>query len=500
MGHITRIVIEPYQEAWTTLFQKEKTKLKELFQALPILIFHIGSTAIVGAKAKPIIDILIVVTIRSTIFSYRDALKELGYDLKGECGVRGRVFAQKRGPQWFHLHFFEEGDPEIARLLRFVSYLNRHQKMRDQYVRLKEELAPLTGRARRRDDLAKSLASTNSANLTERGIIKEIDYMAAKEAETWVQLPDLGPKKSSWTSEEILQALDDNLHLEMTYFAKYVPSRENLFEPDVTVIQSSVKSDTFNVVLSAHFEERRLSERVAHVIELFHKKELPFTWWVGPLDTPQGLSQELMRQGLKLKEGAVAMYKALDGDLYRAQEGLVNLYEARHCQIEAKRSERRFGKVAASTNSPNLTERGIVPLTHRLDVKRVLNEDDFFDFDSVHVGSSGSPEVFEKLFRPIPPVLYREGSPWEMYTGYKDGKPIVTGILVFHAHVAGIYYFTTLSQERRKGYGTEMMHSLLKRAKDKGYFLSILHASQMGKRLYERFGFKACGSYSEFGF
>ncbi len=58
--------------------------------------------------------------------------------------------------------------------------------------------------------------------------------------------------------------------------------------------------------------------------------------------------------------------------LYRAQEGLVNLDVARRSRIGAKRPERRrpsligkdeeegrFGKVAASTNSPNLTERGI---------------------------------------------------------------------------------------------------------------------------------------------
>ncbi len=62
---------------------------------------------------------------------------------------------------------------------------------------------------------------------------------------------------------------------------------------------------------------------------------------------------------------------ALLEEVYRAQEGLVNLYEARQSQIGAQQPERRrpsscrkgeeegrFGKVAASTNSPNLTERG----------------------------------------------------------------------------------------------------------------------------------------------
>jgi ABC-type transport system involved in cytochrome bd biosynthesis fused ATPase/permease subunit len=58
-------------------------------------------------------------------------------------------------------------------------------------------------------------------------------------------------------------------------------------------------------------------------------------------------------------------------NLYHAQEGLVNFDSARQSQIEAQRSDReshsktmadekdRFGKVAASQNSPNLTERGI---------------------------------------------------------------------------------------------------------------------------------------------
>ena len=74
----------------------------------------------------------------------------------------------------------------------------------------------------------------------------------------------------------------------------------------------------------------------------------------------------------KLESYQIHLYCQESDTPHRAQEGLVNLDSARQSQIEASRSDRRspapsgqgeekdrFGKVAASPNSPNLTERGI---------------------------------------------------------------------------------------------------------------------------------------------
>lgn len=433
--------LSDYHPEWPELFQKERESLLSQFERQSVEIMHIGSTAIVGAKAKPVIDILIRVNQFSMLDPFYKKLEALGYTLKGECGVRGRLFAQKKGKIWYHLHFFEEDNPEVARHLRFVAYLNDHHKMREAYVALKEKLA------------LQFVGDRHSYTMKKSALIKEIDYMAAKAADMWLKLPPLGPKKRIWTEEEIIEALDANTYLQMTFFAKYIPAREILPQPDVTVIQApKVFDDTFNVIFGARFDGD-FGKRIQNVVALYRERGLPFSWWVGPCDLPPSLSDELKSQGLVCTEENVAMYKEL---------------------VE---------KVVCSSD---------------LSWKRVLNEESLREFDAVHVGTGGNPDVYDTLFRPIPPVLYSEGAPFELYIGYHEGQAVVTGVVVFHAHVAGIYYIVTLPEHRRKGYATAMMQTLMNRAYEKGYAMAILHASPMGQSLYARLGFTPCASYHEF--
>ncbi|MFT4567760.1 MAG: GrpB-like predicted nucleotidyltransferase (UPF0157 family), partial [Saprospiraceae bacterium] len=62
-------------------------------------IHHIGSTAIPNTKAKPEIDILIVVKEVSNLAKYNELIKELGYTIRGEClengGTPGRFYYSK---------------------------------------------------------------------------------------------------------------------------------------------------------------------------------------------------------------------------------------------------------------------------------------------------------------------------------------------------------------------------------------------------------------------
>jgi len=75
------------------------------------------------------------------------------------------------------------------------------------------------------------------------------------------------------------------------------------------------------------------------------------------------------------------------------------------------------------------------------------------------------------------------------------GKGVIT---VTHANVTGVYYVATIPEQRKKGFGTAMMHYLLQLAKTKGYFIATLQASKEGKNLYERLGFKECCRYQEY--
>jgi GrpB-like predicted nucleotidyltransferase (UPF0157 family) len=111
----------------------------------PVLIglHHIGSTAIPGIKAKPILDLLGVVSSLGALEEKNGDLEGLGYVVRGERGIpRRRYFTRgTNGERSHHLHCFMQGDPEIDRRLVFRDYLISHPEVARAYEKLKEELA-----------------------------------------------------------------------------------------------------------------------------------------------------------------------------------------------------------------------------------------------------------------------------------------------------------------------------------------------------------------------
>jgi len=135
--------ITPYNPRWPDLFRQEA---RQIFKVLPgqiILIHHIGSTAIAGIKAKPIIDFLIEVHQIESVDANSKAMITLGYDPRGENGIPGRRYFVKgtAGVHSHHLHVFQVGHPDVARHLDFRDYLRSHPDQAQAYSQLKEKLA-----------------------------------------------------------------------------------------------------------------------------------------------------------------------------------------------------------------------------------------------------------------------------------------------------------------------------------------------------------------------
>lgn len=87
--------LAPYSEEWAQSFEREKEALIECLGDLIIDIEHVGSTAIEGLEAKPIIDILISIKKLGEGFKCIDPLKNLGYEFKGSMGKSNRFSFQK---------------------------------------------------------------------------------------------------------------------------------------------------------------------------------------------------------------------------------------------------------------------------------------------------------------------------------------------------------------------------------------------------------------------
>lgn len=264
-------------------------------------------------------------------------------------------------------------------------------------------------------------------------------------------------KKNTWSKAGIIQAMTANMHFHMTYFAKYVSIMNIKEELDVTVVMANVADDTFNYVLGARFEEQSAPQRIADILGLFKKKNLPFSWWVSERDTPKSLPSFLEEEKLSFKEEDVGMSLLLTSTSWKRK-------------------------------------------IQGLSIKQVLDLTSLKDFADILVSVGGSPQGYEKVFKQVPSSLYAKGAPLEMYVGYLENTPVVAGALVLHADVAGLYYIMTRPDHQKQGYATEMMISLLMKAKAKGYHMATLQASASGKSLYQKLGFQPECRFFEYAY
>lgn len=141
VSRLKKVEIVKPNNQWPELFQAEAAKIKEALSPIFIDIHHIGSTAIPGLPAKPIIDIVPVVTNITKLKDCQKALENIGYDVHGEFGMPCRCFCTKGEPRTFQLHIFEEGSAEIDRHLHFVNFLKSHPEKIKAYGDLKQQLA-----------------------------------------------------------------------------------------------------------------------------------------------------------------------------------------------------------------------------------------------------------------------------------------------------------------------------------------------------------------------
>ena len=136
-------MVTSYDPLWTKKFEKEAPLIKGIIADNCISIYHIGSTSVPGLAAKPIIDIMAVVRSLEKVDTVAEKFSEIGYEYLGEFGITGRRYLRKGGDERTHqIHIFQADDwNNIGRHLAFRDYMRTHKKERDEYAKIKKDLA-----------------------------------------------------------------------------------------------------------------------------------------------------------------------------------------------------------------------------------------------------------------------------------------------------------------------------------------------------------------------
>lgn len=134
------ITIHDYDPQWPALFDAERV---EIARALgdAIAVEHMGSTAVPGLEAKPIVDVIASVAQLALTHAQIGNVERLGYEYLGECGVPGRAYFRKREPYPFNLYVVQYESSLWAHNLLFRDYLQAHPDEAQRYGRLKRKLA-----------------------------------------------------------------------------------------------------------------------------------------------------------------------------------------------------------------------------------------------------------------------------------------------------------------------------------------------------------------------
>jgi GrpB-like predicted nucleotidyltransferase (UPF0157 family) len=150
------VVIEEYDRAWALLFTAVHASLTEALGPLVVGVEHVGSTAVPGLAAKPVVDVDLVIEDTAEESGYLPALERLGYRLV------------LREPWWHghrmllspaedvNLHVWPRDAPEPVRHRLFRDWLRSHPEDRERYAATKRRLARDTAHRPRDYSLAKN--------------------------------------------------------------------------------------------------------------------------------------------------------------------------------------------------------------------------------------------------------------------------------------------------------------------------------------------------------
>lgn len=138
------VYLAPYDPNWPSQFLRLEVRVRQALGDKVLTLEHVGSTSIEGLSAKPIIDMLLVVSDSADEESYVPYLERQGFLLR------------IREPDWYehrmlkvmdikaHLHVFSEGCHEVKRMLTFRDWLRTHDDDKELYEKRKHHLARQT--------------------------------------------------------------------------------------------------------------------------------------------------------------------------------------------------------------------------------------------------------------------------------------------------------------------------------------------------------------------
>lgn len=152
MNTANKIIVVEYSEAWPQVFEDLKKVYEKYLGGLVIDIQHVGSTAVPGLAAKPVIDIDLIIENGERLQPVITQLEQLDYIYEGDLGIKDREAFKRKSDQtpadgsnriWpvHHLYCCINNSAPVRNHLQLRDYLRSHPEKVSAYGELKKKLA-----------------------------------------------------------------------------------------------------------------------------------------------------------------------------------------------------------------------------------------------------------------------------------------------------------------------------------------------------------------------
>jgi len=226
------------------------------------------------------------------------------------------------------------------------------------------------------------------------------------------------------------------------------PGFEWIETSDLTIFISGMDFSMFNCVLRTNLDQANAEKRIAETVELLRQRRVPFVWRIRKMDEPADLHVLLEKYGLRRSE---ELGMAIDLD-----------------ELKTPRPPPGFK------------------------LERAKGKDRLEAYVRLLIPAYQAPPSMVEPF--IRMILHTDlGDSFRHYIGHLDGRPVAASSVLLASGVAGLYNVATMPDVRGKGIGAFMSSAPLLEARENGYRIGVLQASDMGRPVYERLGFQNRG-------
>jgi GrpB-like predicted nucleotidyltransferase (UPF0157 family) len=408
------VTISEPDPGWPQTFNRHRELVVQTLGSQLIRLHHVGSTALPGVAARPIIDILAEVVSIDGLESQKNVWQKLKFEFSPSTwGIGHRLLIRKAPHEPVHLHIYERNDPQIDHWLKLQEYMKKQPSVCQLYVRMKKSAA------------LESKGNIISYELTKQRFLQQA---FVKSCNIW-EAPESPSKGLNrfMTKEQVGERIWDSFCLYNQTLFRFSPHCQPLPYPGILAWQSHLKAPCFSPLWRWKFDNKEAAIKTFRFLsKIINHTKVARSALISPFDPFTLVESGLKEIGFKNTEPLqFLLLPIFDYEVF--------------------------------DNSPRT-------------FKRILHSQDLYTWAALLREQTQTSEWHE-FYTSLPMQLYGFGQPIEFYILEEEGKPVGSCAIFFHRDSVGLMEVRWKKPEHLK----DMVNMVIQRAHALNY--PYIHAN-----------------------